>query len=155
MISVEKISPSTLTLKCPPEIIDDLIWMLEKLVLMSRYLKKAVKYAEAEARASDPELRLHQKAAFDEKSRRVYLQYVLLQKNNYSRSEATQELKRHFNIGYYDAEIYVSHGRRLEKEDKRSRIRLDHAGGGYSVSELAALHGMSYNTVRKVVTGEK
>jgi transposase len=155
MISVEKVSPSTLTLKCPPEIIDDLIWILEKLVLMSRYLKRYVKYAEAEARANAAENRALLQAQFNDKSRRVYLQYVFLQKSGYSRSEAIKELKKEFNMGYYDVEIYVSQGRKLEKEEKLSRIRQDHAEGGYSISELAALHGMSYNTVRNIVYGTK
>lgn len=150
MISVEKVSPSTLTLKCPPEIIDDLIWMLEKLVLMSRYLKRYIKYAEAEERASDAENRALLQAQFNDKSRKVYLRYVFLQKRGYARSEAIKELRKEFNIGYYDVEVYVSQGRRLEKEDTHKRIIGD-AREGYTISELAALHGLSYGTVKKII----
>ncbi|WP_333656453.1 hypothetical protein, partial [Dissulfurispira sp.] len=93
MIHVEKVSPSTLTLKCPPEIIDDLIWMLEKLVLMSRYLKRNIKYAEAQR--PEPTMQrivLCCRLNLTINRGRYTCKYVFLQKNGYSRSEAIKEL---------------------------------------------------------------
>ncbi|OGW22900.1 MAG: hypothetical protein A2X55_07750 [Nitrospirae bacterium GWB2_47_37] len=152
MITVEKISPSTITLKCSPLILDDLIWMLEKFVSMSRYLKQAVKYAEAEERASDPARRLHQKAVFDSKSRKTYCRYRELL-SSLGRSEAHKAVMKEFMIDSYTASIHISNGRKIEKEEKYRAIKKDHSSGGYSIAELAALYGASYNTIKKIVLG--
>lgn len=151
---IKKTSQSTITLKCDPAIIDDLVFMLEKLLLMSKYLKNRMIYVNAEAKAKDPEKQAAQYTEFCDKSREVYLRYMSLLKSDCSRSEALKRLRREFEVGYYDCEIYITQGRKLEKEKKHERIREDH-NKGYSISELAGLHGLSYATIKKIVEDKR
>ena len=147
---IKKASNSTLTLKCPPEVIDDFIFILERLLMMSKILKNRVHYMEAERKGTDTALIAPRQAAFNKKALKTYEHFISLQNNGLSRSEAIKALRTELKEGYYEIELYITQGRRLKKEKRAARIREQHLSG-WKTSELAVMHGMTYNTVKKII----
>ncbi len=145
-----KSSPKTITLHCNPEIIDDLIFILDKLLSLSHHLKNQSRYIQAHIKAHNSQLLAAQEKIFNDKSHHLYQKYLSYRTKQLTPSATIQKLKKDFNMGYYDVEIYVTQGRKLEKIERNNQIRLKHKEG-LSIKQLSTAYQLSYHTIRSII----
>ncbi len=149
MYEIEKISPKQVRIECSPEIIDDLIMVLSRLLDLAKTIKVQKKFAEAQARAKSAAELAIREARFRDFSRQLYQRYLELVEVAENRLQAVRTLKAEFSLDSYSVELYIREGKRLEKEDIRSSIRAG-LKKGTSISELVKTSGLSYHTVRRI-----
>lgn len=147
---VQRLSPGVLAIRAEPEIIDALLYALENLLALSKRLKHQATIIRAEQRAQDPERRQEQERRFNARSRNVYKLFVSLQELGATRADAIKSIARDRGYQYYETELYISQGRRLERESRDRDIR-DRAAGGQDLATIAAVHGLTPRTIQKIL----
>lgn len=102
-------------IKCDPDVIDDLVSVLNNLLSFARTLK--VRDRHARACRVDPEDIKRRHEAFNDKSTIVFNRFVDHLNNGChgDKRKALQEIKKDFNLMSCDAQIYVTQGRKLSK----------------------------------------
>ncbi len=147
MFEIEKSSPQGVSIQCDPEVIDDLIMILSKLLDIARYVKNRKKAAEAEAKARDSLVMAARCAQFEAFSAEVYQRYLLGPKD---RSQCITQLRAEFGLDAFSIGLYISEGRRLEKAKTRARIREEFSQG-MKITQLQKKYGLSYQTIRRAI----
>ena len=110
-----------ITIQTSPEMAKDLIYVLSTLLDLSKAIRTKVIYARAIAAASDLEDIQRRQIKFKEQSLKIFARYQEHLCNGCHRDKAAalQMIKKDFNIGYGEAKIFITEGRRLEREKKR------------------------------------
>lgn len=118
IISID-IENGKITIKADPELAQDLIYILSSLLDLSHTLQAKIIQAraqEAPTNEEDMHKRLHD---FQTKSSQVFRRFQEHMNNgcNGNKSIALQGIKKDFNLGYGEAKVYVTEGRRLFKAE--------------------------------------
>ncbi|MDG7041857.1 MAG: hypothetical protein JRN22_02260 [Nitrososphaerota archaeon] len=150
MFEIQQVSSDSLSINCDPEILGDLIMVLSKLLDIAKYLKARKKIAEIEARAKDAVQAAKRRAEFEAISTEVYQRYQSLEAGPENRSKFITQIKAEFGFDSYTAGIYITEGKRLEKQKVRARIREEFKAGR-KIIELKELYGLSYQTIKRVI----
>jgi len=120
------IEEGKITIQTSPEMAKDLIYVLSTLLDLSKAIRTQVIHARAIAAASDHEDVNRRRYQFQKQSMMIYTRYLEHMNNGCYKNKATaiQMIKKDFNIGYGEAKIFITEGRRLERERKRSSCQI-------------------------------
>lgn len=104
-----------ITLQADPEIIKDLIFALNTLLDLSRGIRTKIVFAKAVEAARDQVDVKRRQENFKQKSLEVFSRFQEHLGNGCAgdKAKALQCIKQDFGIGYSDAKIYVSSGRKF------------------------------------------
>lgn len=128
-----KIENDVIAIRVDPDMIDDLIRVLESLLSIAHTVKNKARYESkksAERREKEAALRM---AQFQAEAVKVWLRYQEhINGCNGSKPLAMQKIKKEFGMGYTDADIYISEGRKALRQKKTPPGRS--SGGANGVS---------------------
>lgn len=115
-----KQAPGGLRIRIDPELAADLVLILGTVLDMARVIRGKAKAAAAARRALDPVDLAAREQMFNTRSLEIFARYQEHVASGSTAKEAFREVKKDFNIGYGDAKIYLTQGRKLSKP-KRPR----------------------------------
>jgi len=125
MLEVKKISRSHIRLSCNPDHIDDLLWLLDTLTTAAKRMRSAIKAKAAQLNADDPKEKEKRRLQYMARSDEAYRIYTESVQKGMSPALAIQHVKLSLNLGYEEAKIYITQGKRQDKERiKRAQLRL-------------------------------
>ena len=146
-----KLSTNQLVINCDPDSIDDLVFILNRLLDLAKFVRSKSEVHKAQLRAIDPENRRRRIAAFQKKSHEIYSAMRSLE-STMSRPEALQRLKKEYKAGHYDLQVYLAEGKRVAKQNLYSNIKADHLSGDYTISQLAGKYRKAYGTIKRIIS---
>ncbi|MDA8326558.1 MAG: hypothetical protein M0033_10115 [Nitrospiraceae bacterium] len=119
MFEIQKISNCNLTISCDPDVIDDLVLVLSKLLDFAKLIKLRKKYLEAETKSQNTAALKARQARYEAICQEVYSKYLELLKTSETPSKAVKETAKWFGLLRYEAEIDIAGGKRLEKARRK------------------------------------
>lgn len=115
-----KASNDTIGIKADPDMIDDLISILESLLSIAHVVKRKARYESKQAQEKREKEAALNMAQFQADAVKMYQRYQEHLNNgcNGSKSLAIQKIKKEFGMGYTDADIFISEGRKALRQKK-------------------------------------
>jgi hypothetical protein len=116
------IEDGKITIQTSPDLAKELIYVLSTLLDLSKAIQTKVIHARAIAAAANQDDIQRRQLQFKETSVKIFSRYQehLTNGCNGDRSAALQCIKKDFNIGYGEAKVYVTEGRRLTRKARRA-----------------------------------
>lgn len=110
-------------IRADPAIIDDLIMVLESLLSIAYTVKTKARYESLKAQEKREKDMALNMAKFQVEAINIYRRYQEHLNNgcNGQKSLAIQKIKQEFKLGYTDADIFISEGRKALRE--RSKVK--------------------------------
>lgn len=107
-------------IRADPDVIDDLIAVLNSLLSIAHTVKRKARYESAQAEEKRKKKAALNLAEFQAEAVNVYRRYQEHLDNgcNGQKSLAIQKIKQEFKMGYTDADIYISEGRKAFRQKK-------------------------------------
>jgi hypothetical protein len=117
-----------ITLSADPELAQDLIYGLSILLDLSRAIRAKITHARAYAAATDQKDLDRRRIEFERRSSEIFSKFQVHLNNGCcgDKAKALQCIKQDFSIGYGDARVYVTEGRRLSRLTQRSATSGKH-----------------------------
>lgn len=150
MLEIQKLSTDSVSISCDPEILDDLIMILSKLIDMAKYIKNQKRIQAAEDKAHRLEALAASQARWEEVSSEIYQRYQALSRETSERSKLITLLKSEFACDSYTVGLHLAEGKRQEKARVHEKIKQE-ASLGKSITEIQAFYGLSYNTIKRIL----